>query len=374
MATHRSTYRAASRRSTTLLDLAVFLLFTLPLAAQALDRDVVLEFLPPGSGGATGYYIYATDEGTGVEEKYDAGLAVPDGDGIARTIVVLAEERSYRVSMTTYGEGGESEDSNSLVVTPVDICDPADCDDDDPCTLDTCGEGGGCESRFAPQGTTCDDGFVDTVDDQCNAAGECQGQLLICSDDLDCNDDTVCNGIETCDGGLVCLEGTPLECDAPGQCQIAWCDAGEGCLVEDQPDGTLCDDRRADTDGDVCTSGVCQGVVVSNDPPADTGGGGGGVPVLEVTSCTPEIVSRGSTTLTIRGQGFVTGTQITFDHGKGPAPKLRSLQLGGTDGSTMHGEIWISGKGPKRDITWDLVVTLPDGTSTRVKDAFTIRK
>ena len=85
-------------------------------------------------------------------------------------------------------------------------------------------------------------------------------------------------------------------------------------------------------------------------------------------------MSRGSTTLTIRGQGFVTGTQIAFDRGKGPAPKLRSLQLVGTDGSTMHGEIWVSGKGPKRDITWDLVVTLPDGTSTRVKDAFTIRK
>ena len=374
MGTQRSTDRTGSSPRTPLLQLAVLLLVTLPLAAQALDRDVVLEFLPPATGGANGYYVYALDEGTGAEEKFDAGLAVPDSDGIARTIVVLAEERSYRVSMTTYGEGGESVDSNVLQIPPVEVCDPVDCDDEDPCTLDGCGEDGACVYRLAPEGTTCDDGFVDTIDDQCDAGGVCEGLLLICSDDRGCDDGNVCNGAETCDGGLVCLEGVPLECDAPSACQISWCDAEAGCLVEDQPDGTACDDGDPDTENDACGAGVCRGEPVVADPPTGGGGGGGGEPVLAVTSCTPEIVGQGTTTLTIVGRGFVTGTEVHFDDGKGPTPKLRSLQLAGSDGTTMHAEIYVSGKGPKRDITWDMVITLPDGTAQRVQDAFTVRK
>jgi hypothetical protein len=367
MGTHSASHPISRSRTSppsplSLLLFAALLCCGAPQGAQALDRDITLEFLPPENGGEiSGYNVYAIDEGSGALQLFDAGLPMPDANGVARTIVALARESAYRVTMTAYGSGGESEDSNARLVPAENVCDPASCDDGDPCTLDSC-DAEGCIGDLAPDGTVCDDGFVDTVDDQCRA-GSCDGTLLVCRGDFDCDDENACNGSETCDSGRVCLSGTPLDCRAPGPCQVAGCDPSVGCVVENRPDGATCDDGQLDTKGDVCVAGSCQGVA---------SGGDDELPGLSLDEISPSQATRGRHTLVVRGKGFQLGTRLAFTNGNGPAPKVRALTL--IDETRMEADIEVSRKGPKRATAWDATVTLPDGTSALLPQALVTTK
>lgn len=82
------------------------------------------------------------------------------------------------------------------------VADPNLCDDDDPCTADSCDVAGGCSSEPMPEGSGC-------------------GEFPACT-------------AGTCIAGL--------------------------CTPSVLADGTPCDDRRICTAGDVCTAGQCAGV------------------------------------------------------------------------------------------------------------------
>lgn len=154
--------------------LAASLLCSSANPSGAQDRDVLVRFLPPEQSEVTGYSVYATDVASELEELFEVGFVAPDSDGVARTTIVLDAARSYRVSMTAYNDAGESARSNEIhVAAETPSCDPALCDDGDPCTADTC-DAEGCLSAPLPEGTLCDDGYLDTVDDQC-VQGVCEG-------------------------------------------------------------------------------------------------------------------------------------------------------------------------------------------------------
>lgn len=134
----------------------------------------------------------------------------------------------------------ESDESNNLVggasypVYMVNCLVDAACDDDNPCTEDSCESMTGC--RYVSNSLPCDDELFCTVNDTCSG-GACQrGVPRVCSD-LDlcdgrsycdelagecrngpapnaCDDGNACNGTETCnpvDGA--CIAGTPMTCD-----------------------------------------------------------------------------------------------------------------------------------------------------------------
>jgi hypothetical protein len=195
---------------------------------------------------------------------------------------------------------------------------------------------------------------VDTVDDQC-VAGVCEGIVLACTGDLDCDDGDVCNGAESCEQGRVCLGGVPLDCGAPTQCAEPACDAQQGCLSVARPDGTPCDDGRADTLGDRCFSGVCQ--------PGDGAG-------LAIHSVAPDAASPGRHTIEIRGTGFGVGMVLSFENGKGRSPRVESLEL--VDATTLEARIHVSRKGPKRDRLFDVVLTAPDGVRVSLPRALRV--
>ena len=53
------------------------------------------------------------------------------------------------------------------------------CDDQDPCTVDTCAGEAGCAS--APDiGAACDDGSLETANDVCDESGLCAGEPIVC--------------------------------------------------------------------------------------------------------------------------------------------------------------------------------------------------
>jgi hypothetical protein len=145
-----------------------------------------------------------------------------------------------------------------------------DCDDENPCTVDSCDGLGGCKSE--PQVAVCDDGDPCTLGDLCTD-GTCQGTAsLTCDDGNPCTDDScgeagcVYTVNESgCDDGNACTEGdgcadgscvgAAVACDDGNLCTTDSCDVSKGCVTANntQP----CDDGDTCTLGDACADGGC---------------------------------------------------------------------------------------------------------------------
>ncbi len=122
---------------------------------------------------------------------------------------------------------------------------------------------------FLPDGTSCDDGSRESIDDRCEAQEigppRCLGDPDPCGNGVDdpgeecdpgedlagdccsptcqfeapgssCADATVCNGAETCDGAGMCQMGPALVCDSGTVCATSDnCDSVEGCVFDPEP-------------------------------------------------------------------------------------------------------------------------------------------
>ncbi|MBI5607974.1 MAG: hypothetical protein HY902_03745 [Deltaproteobacteria bacterium] len=147
------------------------------------------------------------------------------------------------------------------------------CDDNNPCTDDSCGGGKGCV--YLPNTATCSDGDACTNPDACSGC-KCTGEAAACedlnpctSDNCDseagciyvslavgCDDGSACTNGDTCTDGS-CKSGATITCDDGNACTNDWCDAGKGCVF--LPNDATCDDGNSCTGVDVCSGGKCQG-------------------------------------------------------------------------------------------------------------------
>ena len=159
------------------------------------------------------------------------------------------------------------------------------CDDLDPCTTDSCDPASGqCRTTAAPDGAACDDGSACTQTDtcqagactgsnpvtclaldQCHEAGACDPATGVCSnpvapDGSSCNDANACTQTDTCQAGT-CTGSDPVTCLALDQCHVAGtCDPATGtCSDPNAPDGAACDDGSGCASSDACSAGVCVG-------------------------------------------------------------------------------------------------------------------
>ena len=107
--------------------------------------------------------------------------------------------------VTGTGGGGTTSSTTTITTTSVTLTmtagcmaamDPNECDDGNPCTVDTC-EDGVCSYEPAAAGTPCPDA-------------------------------SACNGDETCDAGGLCTAGTPKVIDDGDECTIDACDPATG--------------------------------------------------------------------------------------------------------------------------------------------------
>ena len=161
------------------------------------------------------------------------------------------------------------------------------CDDDNPCTTDSCDALTGCANTALDDGTDCDDGDPCTQDTTCDG-GQCVGECG-CLNAADCQEepgdcrvwtcvnyecvaapDTAQDG-EACDDGAYCTEattctagvcggGTARDCSGftDAACMQGACDeAFDACVAEAVPDGSACSDGDICTTGDLCDSGEC---------------------------------------------------------------------------------------------------------------------
>lgn len=174
--------------------------------------------------------------------------------------------------------------NNSCVRTPMN------CDDQNPCTADTCDPTLGCQHTPLPDNTSCSAG------DPCNGAWVCQNAACVSStpplsDGTPCDDGNSCNGLETCKNhvctkgtpqpdGTACTNGNPCDgtevcqnqlcitipnCDDHNPCTLDSCDSLTGCHHDTIANGTPCGS------GDICSGApTCQiGQCVSNQPLPD---------------------------------------------------------------------------------------------------------
>ncbi len=160
---------------------------------------------------------------------------------------------------------------------------PKSCNDDNPCTSDTCAPETGC--LWSPVGGPCTDDDPCTIGDTC-AAGACQsGTALDCDDDnpctadscvngacvnaelngVSCNDGNECTINDTCANGVCQGSGNPNccldndDCDDGNQCTIDTCNLQTGqCSSAAANNGFACNaDNNGCTAGDQCTNGAC---------------------------------------------------------------------------------------------------------------------
>ncbi len=154
-----------------------------------------------------------------------------------------------------------------VATCPAGTCIPGqvqDCDDGNPCTVDTCDPNAGCSRRNVDTGTTCVAGAcVDvlwTKPITC-IAGQCigGGGSLQCVDGNDCTDDTcspalgcafpsnskACDDSDPCTIGDTCQSGDcrgtgPLDCDDQNACTLDSCVKAVGCKHDPVNEGKVC--------------------------------------------------------------------------------------------------------------------------------------
>ena len=152
-----------------------------------------------------------------------------------------------------------------------------DCDDGDPCTIDSCDrDAGGCVYTVE-QGATCDDGDACTSGDLCLADGSCLGTAVSCVDGNTCTEgacdpesgacvyspiEGACNDQQPCTVDDICVEGacqgTPKDCDDGNACTDDQCVASTGkCATVAVLDLSPCSLDDPCTEEDFCLSGAC---------------------------------------------------------------------------------------------------------------------
>src|SRR4029077_1560013 len=152
------------------------------------------------------------------------------------------------------------------------------CNDNNVCTTDTCDPVAGCQHTPVTNGTSCSDGNVCNGVETCQAGACAPGTALNCNDNNPCTSDTcdpvagcqhtpvtngtscsdgnVCNGVETCQAGA-CAPGTALNCNDNNPCTSDACDPVAGCQHTPVTNGTSCSDGNLCNGAETCQAGAC---------------------------------------------------------------------------------------------------------------------
>jgi hypothetical protein len=160
------------------------------------------------------------------------------------------------------GQGG----ATPVNTSPACMSD-ADCDDENPCTLNKCVSDRGCIKLNLAPGRACGDPAEDacTHADTCNGLGVCVGNHTAAG--AACGEDSECATAGTCDGQGTCLASyapaaTPCGDGSSGPCTNPdSCDGRGACVDNDDPVGMACGNASENecTSGDTCDgAGVCQ--------------------------------------------------------------------------------------------------------------------
>jgi hypothetical protein len=162
----------------------------------------------------------------------------------------------------------------------------ADCSDGNVCTGTEHCVGGTCTPG---QGLNCNDNNPCTID-SCDSLVGCQHGPVV--DGAGCSDGNFCNGAETCKSG-VCTAGQQIangaSCDDGSKCTTAdACQNGTCVGGPARPDGSQCSDGNGCNGLELCFGGVCTpGQPAANGAPCGDGNPCNGDETCQAGVCTP---------------------------------------------------------------------------------------
>ena len=257
------------------------------LMGESEAADFNVRWRPSTSPGVTSYNVYFRTNGSAFGTPRNAALPAVAGDGSMSYVVTgLQAGVAYRFAVAARAATVESALSNEIGVCGS----AADCDDRNPCTSDvcsagvcsnppgndgaSCADGNACNGTDTCQGGTCQSSGPPNCNDNnpcttdsCAAQNGCQHVLVsgcqTCTTSGNCSDNNPCNGTEACVSGR-CQSGTPLTCNDNNACTTDSCSAQAGCVFtplascQSCTSNTQCDNGNACDGSETCLSGRCR--------------------------------------------------------------------------------------------------------------------
>ena len=212
-----------------------------------------------------------------------AGTPLVCNDGNVCTTDVCSPTLGCQVTPVANGTPCPDTDAcNGAEICVSAVCIPGTapvCNDNNPCTVDTCDTLLGCRNIPSLDGTLCGDSDICNGVEVCQSANCTSGTPLVCNDGNPCTDDscnpttgcTFTNNTAPCDDGLfctvgelcgggTCLTGIPRDCSsADNQCNVGVCNEGaDACQPAAANEGGTCFTDPCLT-GQACTAGTCTG-------------------------------------------------------------------------------------------------------------------
>lgn len=205
--------------------------------------DVRVRFAPPSIGSFAATLVVVSDAEPAQVEVALLGqglspLACDDGNPCTDDAFDVVLAACVHTAAAGPCDDGSACTDDDVCVDGACLGEAIVCDDEDPCTLDTCESVNGCV--YLPDQSVCDDGNPCT-DDVCLNNGACAW--------VDKPDNTVCTDVFTCESIALCQQGT--------------------CTDFPVPDGAPCSDGDVCTVLDTCQAGTCVGTAAEV-PPSTT--------------------------------------------------------------------------------------------------------
>ncbi|HVY32684.1 MAG TPA: hypothetical protein VHB79_39380 [Polyangiaceae bacterium] len=237
-----------------------------------------------------------------------------------------------KCTQTDTCQTGVCKGSNPVVCTALDQCHD----------VGACASGTGtCSNPAKTDGTGCDDGNKCTQSDSCQAGactgskpikcsalgqcykvGVCDTQTGICSNPYQssgtaCDDTDACTTGEVCDGAGTCGGGSAVVCQQPSNvCLYAACNSTLGCVTNEQPAGTACDDGTACSRTSSCLKGQCTGASyrqnVNSDWADDPGPAANSVDIFTDSKANVHIVGTYSQDFKLNDKDGTPSATVTF--------------------------------------------------------------
>lgn len=209
--------------------------------------------LPPDDPGSDLEEDVGLNSDTGFDRDVGGSFDVgSDSDTGADTDTDTDADTDANTGTDTGADSGDENDTGNpdsgQTDTDIDAC--GDCSDlDDECNQGVCDEAlGECFQEPINIGQSCDDGQYCTVNQTCNADGECVGEPRDCSH-LD----------ELCRTGFCQEDGKSKGCVAIDHSHKMPCDTGQFCVINEKCTFGECvgDPRDCSSLDDQCHQGVC---------------------------------------------------------------------------------------------------------------------
>ncbi len=174
------------------------------------------------------------------EEVCDPGSALSNGEGCVSGVAPNVDDGIPCTidSCDEEADAAAHDTSNCECAVPGQACPNSDAS---ACERRTCNDTFACEVVPSEEGDSCNDGFTCTIDDACDAEGQCRGTAINsrCSNGVFCDGEEICSPQSPDAATSGCLDTPPPVIDDSNPCTTDSCDEVNDMVVNTPGDGCV---------------------------------------------------------------------------------------------------------------------------------------